>query len=168
MRNLTKIFCIPILLFGLAVNSFAQVTATAEAAATILTPIAIVKTVNLNFGNLAVHPTTAGTLVLATDNSRSVTGGVTLMPAGTVSAASFTVTGNPDAIYTITLPGSIIITSGGNTMTVNTIISSPTPTGTLTLGTSTLLVGATLVVPGGQAAGLYTNTTDLDVTVNYQ
>ena len=168
MKNLTKLFCISILFCGLAVNSFAQVSAIAEASATILTPIAITKTVDLNFGNLAVHPVTAGTLVLATDNSRSVTNGVTLMPLGTVAAASFTVTGNVNAIYTITLPASIVLTDGTHNMTVNNFQSTPSTTGTLTLGTSTLRVGATLNVPGGQAAGIYSNTTDLEVTVNYQ
>ena len=168
MKKLTKLFCVATILLGFAANAFGQVSATATATATILTPIAITKTVDLNFGNLAVHPTTAGTLALATDNNRSITGGVTLMPAGTVSAASFTVTGNTNAIYTITLPGSIVITDGTHNMTVNAFTSTPATTGTLTLGTSTLRVGATLVVPGGQSAGIYTNTTDLDVTVNYQ
>ena len=166
MKTMTKFFAISIMLLGLTAGAFAQVTATANATATIMTPITITKTVDLNFGNLAVNAT-AGTLVLATNNGRTVTGGVTLMPGGTIAAASFTVTGVPGAIYSISLPASIIITDGTNNMTVDGFISSPTPTGTLTGGTSTLLVGATLNVLASQPAGIYTNTTDLDVTVNY-
>ncbi len=166
MKKMIKFFAITIVMFSFAAGAFAQVTATADATATIMTPITITKDVDLNFGNLAVN-TTAGTLILATDNSRSVTGGVTLMPGGTITAASFTVTGVPAAVYSISLPASIVITDGTNNMTVNAIISSPTPTGTLTGGTSTLLVGATLNVLASQPAGIYTNTTDLDVTVNY-
>jgi len=46
-------------------------------------------------------------------------------------------------------------------------VSDPLTTGTLTGGAQTVNVGATLNVEGGQAAGVYTNTTDLTVTVNY-
>jgi hypothetical protein len=52
-------------------------------------------------------------------------------------------------------------------MTVGTFVSDPLTTGTLTGGAQTVNVGATLNVEGGQAAGVYTNTTDLTVTVNY-
>ena len=167
MKTMTKFIALSIMLLGLTAGVFAQgVTATATATATIMTPITITKDVDLNFGNLAVNAT-AGTLDLATNNNRSVTGGVTLMPGGTITAASFTVTGVPAATYSISLPASIVITDGTHNMTVDGFISSPTPTGTLTLGSSTLLVGATLNVLASQAAGIYTNTTDLDVTVNY-
>jgi len=37
----------------------------------------------------------------------------------------------------------------------------------LTAGAQTLLVGGTLNVAAAQAAGVYTNTTDMTVTVNY-
>ncbi len=166
MKKMTKFFGISIILLGFTAGAFAQVHDFATATATIMTPITIAKTVDLNFGNLAVNAT-AGTLVLATDNGRSVTGGVTVMPGGTISAASFTVTGVPAATYSISLPASIVITDGTNNMTVNAFITSPTPTGTLTGGTSTLLVGATLNVLASQPAGIYTNPTDLIVTVNY-
>src|SRR5258707_1566105 len=54
-----------------------QATASATATATIVAPIAISKTVDLNFGNVAVIA--AGTVVLApVDGSRTKTGGVTL------------------------------------------------------------------------------------------
>ncbi len=126
--------------------AFSQSSATASAAATILTPIAISNTVDMNFGNLASSGT-AGTCVLATDASRSTTGGVTIMAGGTITAASFTVTGVAAATYTITLPaGATTVSDGTNTMTIDTWASNPSGTGTLTGGTSTLLVGATLNV----------------------
>jgi hypothetical protein len=52
-------------------------------------------------------------------------------------------------------------------MTVDTWTSTPTPTGTLTGGTQTLTVGATLHVAGSQLAGVYSSATPFDVTVNY-
>jgi hypothetical protein len=53
-------------------------------------------------------------------------------------------------------------------MTVNAFTSSPSATGTLSgTGSQTLTVGATLNVAAGQAAGSYTNSTGVLVTVNY-
>jgi hypothetical protein len=52
-------------------------------------------------------------------------------------------------------------------MTVNTFTSTPTPTGTLTGGTETLRVGATLNVGASQPAGTYVSGTPFTVTVNY-
>jgi len=172
-KKMKKLFAFGILLFTCTAGAFAQVSATASATATILTPIAISNTVDMNFGNLAVNPT-PGTCVLATDNSRSVTGGVTLMAGGTVTAASFTVTGVAGVNYVITLPaGATTVSDGTNTMTVNTWSSNPSGTGTLTGGTSTLLVGATLNVGASQPAGVYNTANaggsgEFTVTVNYQ
>lgn len=149
----------------------AQATATATATATIVTPISISKTVDMNFGNVAVSASTAGTVVLTPAGARSATGGVTLpTTAGTVTAASFTVSGQGDYTYSITVPSTdLTITSGSNTMTVNTFTSNPAATaGALSSGgTQTLTVGATLNVGAGQAAGTYVSATPFSVTVNY-
>ncbi|HKK41473.1 MAG TPA: DUF4402 domain-containing protein [Bacteroidales bacterium] len=169
MKKATKFFALVIVMVAFAVNSYGQVSATATASATIITPITITKSTDMNFGNVAVNAT-AGTVVMATDNSRSVTGGCTLpATAGTVAAAAFDISGVASATYSITLPSSATtITSGANTMTVDTWTSNPTPTGTLDgTGASTLLVGATLHVAGSQAAGTYTSATPFTVTVNY-
>ena len=84
--------------------------------------------------------------------------------------ASFDVTGNDGYTYTITLPSTdytITRVSGTETMTINTFTSDPSGTGTLTGGTETVNVGATLNVNAGQVGGTYTNATGFDVTVNY-
>lgn len=153
-------------------TSFAQVTASATATATVVTPIGITKTVDMNFGNLAVSAS-AGTVVLTPAGARSVTGGVNLTAdPGTVAAASFDVTGESNFTYSITLPSTdytLTRVAGSETMTVNTFVSTPTvgTGGTLTAGSQTLTVGATLNVSGSQVAGTYTNATGFDVTVNY-
>jgi hypothetical protein len=159
-------------LFLTVTTTFGQVTASATATATVVAPIAITKTVDMNFGNIAVG-TSAGTVVLTPAGTRTSTGGVTL-PAttGTVSAASFNVTGEGNYTYAITLPSSAYtITRVGNTetMTVNSFVSNPTVAagGTLSSGSQTLTVGATLNVAGSQVAGTYTNATGFNVTVNY-
>ncbi|SFW76519.1 DUF4402 domain-containing protein [Chitinophaga sancti] len=151
-----------------AIDTKAQETAQATATATIVTPISITKDVDMNFGNVAVRSTAGGTVVLTPAGVRTSTGGVTLpTDAGTVAAASFTVTGVDGYSYSITLPTSAVtLTSGANTMTATTFTSDPSGTGTLTGGTQTLNVGATLNVAAAQPAGTYVSGA-FDVTVNY-
>jgi hypothetical protein len=169
MKALSKIVPLVIAMFLITGTAFTQVTASATASATILEPIAISKTVDMNFGNLAVNAT-PGTIVLAPDGLRTATGGVTFLPsnAGTITAASFEVTGLADATYSITLPATAtVISNAGNDMTVDTWTSDPTPTGTLTGGTQTLNVGGTLNVPASSPYGVYTSAIPFNVTVNY-
>ena len=152
--------------------SFVGAQATASATATILMPISITKTVDMNFGSLVVN-NTPGTVVLTPTGSRTATGGVSFITAtpGTVTAASFDITGINNGTYSITLPASLIIKlDGSNAMVVNNFISTPTPTGTLSgAGTETLTVGATLNVPASQQAGVYVSeiSSPFTVTVNY-
>ncbi len=157
--------------FSNKVMAQGDATASATATATIVTPIAIASDVQMNFGILAVNAT-AGTVVLLPAGTTSPTGGVTLPPTnpGTITAATFDVTGETDYTYAITLPSSdYTITRSGEseTMTVNTFTSTPSATGVLTLGAQTILVGATLNVGSSQVAGVYTNATGFDVTVDY-
>jgi hypothetical protein len=169
MKNITKIFAIAIVALGFATTSHAQVTATATASGTIVTPIAIDNAGDLNFGNVAVSAT-AGTVILAPAGTRTITGGVTLpVVPGTVTAAQFDVTGTPDYTYAITLPSAATtVTSGGNSMSVDAFTSMPNVTGVLDgAGKQTISVGATLNVGAAQAAGIYTSGTPFDVTVNY-
>jgi hypothetical protein len=173
MKKLTTLFAAALLIIGFAVNSSAQGTsASATASATIVTPIAINKTVDMNFGNVAVN-TTPGTVILAPDGTRSRTAGVTLPAvAGTVTAASFTVTGVANATYAITLPTTpTTVTSGANTMTVDAWMSTPDPINPNGLldnsGTQILHVGATLNVAGSQAPGLYVSGTPFVIVVDY-
>jgi len=168
MKHLTKTLALTFVTFAFAANTFAQVSATAPATATIVSPIAITKTVDLQFGNVAASAS-AGTVTMDPAGARTAGGGVTL-PAttGTVTAASFTVTGTAGYTYAITLPGAATtLANGANTMTVDNFTSTPNATGTLTAGTSTLTVGARLNVGANQASGLYTSTAPFTVTVNY-
>jgi hypothetical protein len=136
-------------------------TASAEAA------ISLTKVTDLAFGDLTAG-VTAGTVKITPAGARSRTGGVTVL-ASTFDNASFTVT-TPSGLrtYTIILPGSATLTSGGGfTMTVDTFKSNPNGSGTTSAGgahTQTLNVGATLQVGANQKPGTYTGT--FSVTVN--
>lgn len=163
-----KVSALVILVIGFAANVSAQSTASASASATIISPISITKTLDLDFGNVAASGA-AGTVVITPAGTRSTTGGVSLpVIAGTVTSASFNVAGQGNYTYAITLPASVVISSGANNMTVDAFTSTPTATGTLSAGgTQTVNVGATLNVNASQASGLYTSGTPFDVTVNY-
>lgn len=169
MKKLILFFLAIVMVAGFSNRAAAQATASATATAIIVAPITLTKTVDMNFGNVAVIG--SGTVVLTPASTRTATGGVTLpVTAGTVAAASFDVGGEGVYTYAITLPSTdytITRASGTETMTVNTFTSTPSGSGILTAGSQTLTVGATLNVGAAQVAGTYTNATGFDVTVNY-
>jgi len=166
MKNL---ILVAILLLTVSVLSFGQVTVTASTSVNIVAPIGMTLGTNMNFGNVATAGS-AGTVILSTAGVRTAGTGVTF-PAttGTVTAASFAVTGSGSFTYIITLPASDVVLTGGPTanVKVNTFVSNPSGTGALTAGAQTLLVGATLNLPASTLAGAYSNASDLAVTVNY-
>ena len=162
-----KLFFLSILTIAFAMNAIGQSSsATATATAVIVSPISISRTADLSFGNI-IADTDGGTVTIAPDATRTLTGLASPSVTGTITAASFTVTGLDAATYAITLPATHTISSGGNDMTVDTFTSTPDGTGTLTGGTSTVDVGATLNVNANQPAGTYTNAAGFTVTVNY-
>lgn len=166
MKKLVFLFA-GLFFMGIAVESVKAQTATANAAATIVTPISIAKTVDLNFGAI-VPSSAAGTVVVGNDNSILGNGGVTLIPQlGTHSAASFTVTGAANATFSVTLPGNTTLTRGGGseTMTVSEFLHNAT--GTLDgTGAEAFKVGAKLAVAANQLPGQYEGTFDVTVTYN--
>jgi len=166
MKNIIKYFTL--LLVGFSANTFAQATATASATVNIVTPIGITKSVDMVFGNIATT-TSSGTVVLGTNGIRTPNGGVTLpASSGTVTPASFVVTGSGSYTYTISLPDSPIALNGTTEgVTVGAFVSDPAATGKLSTGTQTVNVGATLIIPPSTAADIYQNNSGLRVTVNY-
>jgi hypothetical protein len=167
MKKLLLSMGIALTSVAFATSAFAQASATANASATIVTPISISKNNDMNFGNVATDGT-VGTVILAPASTRTSTGGITFpATAGSVAAASFAVAGSGSYTYSISLPTSVVISSGANNMTVNAFSSTPTLAGTLSSGAQTLLIGATLNLTASQAAGSYTSATPFTVTVNY-
>ncbi len=152
---------------GPAHAQFGSATTSANASATVISAITLVKTSDLNYA-AAVPGGTPGTIVMTPAGVRSATGGTTLGSGLGASAASFTVLGQPSATYSITLPSSSTLTFAvSNTMTVDTFTSSPSGTGTLSAGGSqTLNVGGTLNVGASQATGLYAGSFNVTVAYN--
>jgi hypothetical protein len=180
MKTLTTLFLAALLIFGLGVNIYAQGTSTtATASATIIAPLVISKTTDLNFGNVAVN-TSLGTVVTtaALPTVRTRTGGVTLpATSGTTTAAKFHVTGEIGNVVNITLPtrnatNPVTITGPSSaTMTVDTFTDDGAISGslhqvTLTGGAADFYVGATLNVAGSQTVGLYTGSFTVSIDYN--
>jgi hypothetical protein len=169
MKNMKKVIILIVLFSGFAVSSFAQTSAGANAAATIVTPISISKVTDLNFGNISLNPTSpGGTVYLAPSaaGTRTPSAGVSLPSVtGTVSAAKFGVGGEGTSTFSIGIPSSITI-NGPSSSTMSIVPeSSPASTGTLVGGALDLYVGGTITVGSSQTLGAYTGT--FAVTVNY-
>lgn len=130
-------------------------------------PIAISWVQDLEFGTLAGDGTFAGTATInPVSGTKTVSGGVYDF-GGIHNPAAFTVKGDKNAAFTVTLPGSIVLSSGGGNMILNNFTSNPSGFGVFgNTGQATLTVGATLQVGAGQPAGTYTGV--FTVTVDYQ
>lgn len=160
-----------ILLFVLAGKLKAQAIAASTATATIIAPMSISKTADMNFGNLAVIASAGGivTLEASASATRSLTGSGVTFPVvtGTVTAARFTVAGLPNHTFDITLPGGTVLENSVNSMFANNFTAS-TGAGLLDAsGMQVVFVGASLTVAASQAPGVYVTTTPFVVSVNY-
>ena len=170
MKKVTIILASVMLMSIASLNAFADggsnATASANASAKIITPIALAKTADLNFGNIAAS-SAVGTVIITPQGGRSATGGVTPSAIGTPTRAAYNATGENNATYNITLPTTVVITDeNSQTMTVNNFKSTPTPTGTFSgSGAQTIEVGATLNVGANQASGSYQG--NYNVTIAY-
>jgi hypothetical protein len=148
--------------------------ASANATATIQTAIACEKDVeNITGGDLAfgtIVPDQFGGTVLISPFSgdRSVASGALALVPSVYGPAKFNVYGAANASYTVSLPDSIQILSGPNSMIVDTFTSNLLD-GTSTLdpiGRGAFNVAATLHVAPLQADGLYSGTFTVSVDYN--
>lgn len=145
---------------GLAGSAASAATATATAKAKILKQVSVTKTSDLDYATIVSSPA-ASTVIVATDGTRTCGAGLTC--TGTTTAAGFGVVGTTGQVVTVTVPATVSLTSGTNTMT-STLLSSAA---TLTLtGTDKFTVGGTLAVGANQIDGNYAGT--FNVTVDYQ
>jgi hypothetical protein len=167
MKKITLVLLFVMLCFSKLLG--AQGTASATVSATIVTPIQIIKNSDIDFGNFATNGGT-GTVVLGADNTGARTSSSNIsMPnqTGAVNAAGFTVTGEGNAAYSITLPANeVLIYNGIENMVVDGFTSSAS--NVLSDGKEVIYLGATLHVGAGQAIGSYSSLgSGMEVSVNY-
>ncbi len=151
MGRYTFIFIL--LLFGSTSIIFCQgftATATGQIAAEVVAEFTASETSQLNFGKFSPGPQ-GGEIILTPSGTISALGSV-FIGSGIHNPASFYLTGDIDAAFSITLPpGPVAIKqeSGSKTMLVDNWNSIPAPgigTGILQNGSQTVYVGATLKV----------------------
>jgi hypothetical protein len=145
-------------------------SATGHVIAEIIPVFSASETSQLNFGKFSPGPQ-GGMIILTPQSTISVLGSV-FKSISNHNAASFYVSGDAGAAYSITLPASPVIlthTSNAKTMIVQDWVSEPEQgigTGTLQDGFQVVYVGATLKVgtlydnPVGIYTGSYTITFD--------
>jgi len=139
-----------------------------QSKARVITPISIVNTngQGLDFGVVAIGTTNSKIVVSA---SATVVANVSLGNAVVVTsvpqkAAAFTVSGENEKTYAISLPESMQVLSGSNSLIVDNFTCSNGATGTIGLN-DLFYVGAILSVPSNAAPGSYQGT--FTVTVSY-
>ena len=163
MKNFNRIAVTAIAAL-VAIPSYAA-DVSSSAGADIIAPLQITNSAALYFGTIAPSLTTADQVVVTSSGTRSCGSELTCVTADH-TAAGFSVTGEADYVYNITLPTSISISNGGGgSMTVDTFTGSKA-SGTLVSGSDTFNVGGTLSVTANQPTGEYTGT--FSVTVEYQ
>jgi hypothetical protein len=110
---------------------------------------------HLGFGQL-IATQSPGAVTVSPSGARSPSGGVVLGNSFGVSGASFTVTGDPNLAFSITLPSSSTLDGGSGSMTADGFTSTPSGAGNLgPSGLQSVTVGATLHVGSGQSATSY-------------
>ena len=129
-------------------------------------PVDVIPLAELGFGQI-FSTSTSGTVTISPAGARTKSGGVVLGSGFGVSQARFTVAGDAQMSYSITLPGPITLSAGGRSMTVDGFISTPAGSGNLgTTGTQLMSVGATLHVGAGQVSAAYSGSLPLTVAYN--
>lgn len=159
-------------MFCLSLTAFVTLRDAVAATTSTTVEVNIVSTINLVaqngivFGDIS-SSSIPGTVTIATDASRTTTGGVTVNSNTPGSPALFEVSGEPNALFYVTLPTTVVLTSAaGDEMTVNNFSSSPELNGQLdTGGRQSLNVGATLEVGSFQPFGAYRGV--MSTTVEY-
>ena len=145
--------------------------ATANVQAFVARGISVARTADLVFGRVVSPSGGSGTISIAP--AGTVSGTLFRMTGGAArSAAGFTVSGEGGQSISISIPASVSMSNGANTLSVatsNNLVGSPA-TQTLSgavnsTGTLNFNVGGTVTVPAATAAGTYSGT--LTVTVSY-
>ena len=145
--------------------SMAQASATVNSRATVIDPIKIDKTVDLDFGNIitAYNP---GQVILSPDGSR-VAFGVQIsnsMPGNVTPAEAVVTHGNNN--YSIILPESFLLYNQENpnqVLRIDQFTVAPQEGAVMDI----IRIGGTLNLEANQLSGFYTNSSGFNVTVSY-
>lgn len=146
---------------GLTSTAAFAATADGTARARILRQVTVTNTADLQYGTI-VTGAAASTVAVNTAGARTCGAGLTC--SGATTAAGFSIGGTTGQVVTISVPGTVSLTSGANSMSSTLVASAATQT--LVANAGSFTVGGTLSVGANQADGDYAGT--FTATVNYQ
>jgi hypothetical protein len=174
-KNSTRLFALTSVaalgVFG-ASNSSAAASI-ANATATVIVPIKISKTQDLNFGKFA--PGAGGSLMVSTDGTRTASGVIMSSNDSSPTAAQFDVVGDSNATYGITWSGDAELTGTESSDSIaltrisdfdaSGTTSGAVSSGKLNAGEQTIYLGGVLTIGEAQAIGAYAG--NITATVEY-
>tara|TARA_R100000655_G_scaffold60688_1_gene99048 strand:- start:889 stop:1395 length:507 start_codon:yes stop_codon:yes gene_type:complete len=165
-RSFVK-YLFSLLIFVSTYESVAQnsATATFTASVTIVEPITLQTTRNMNFAD--VDAQYGGQVTLNTDDSRTANGGAILKNSTSATAANLKVSGQNGYAYSVQIPEQNIKLSNGSTEIILKDFKTDIDTQTLDKDTQTIKVGATLELQPGLDPGIYSSSTPIAVVVSY-
>ena len=169
---MTRILTTILLLLLFSAKVWSQASVTAQAYAEVIAALTATETSQMNFGRFSPE-IEGGQIVLSPSGERNSMGSV-ILGGGNAQPGIFTITGEPEASFSIQLPtGPAYLTHQGssNAMQVTDWQSDPpsgTGSGTLAEGYQNVSIGATLIVGSMQEnpVGMYTGTFSLTFAYN--
>ena len=165
-----KLLALAVVILGFTAVSFGQnsVNTSVTSSATIIGPLSVTKTGNLDFGSI-VPGAAASHVVLSANAAATRTPDGTTTCIGTFSNVKFDVGGQTGASYSITYPATVSLDLASAPSMIATLSCSTGKTGNLITAVPTFYIGASLAVgtAATQTAGLYKNT-GFAVTVAYE
>jgi len=180
MKTSLKIFALGLVLVGFGMNVNAQsgtstLSTGGTAAANVVKALTMAQSTPMDFGTFAGLAGATSTVVLATSGSRSAS--TADIVGGNGVAGEFLLTGQSGSLVSITMPTSVTnligtgAAVGGDNMTITATTGWITDQAnlasvTLTGGSITLKVGATLNVGIDQKVGPYAGTYTISVNYN--
>ena len=159
-----KLIILIVAIAAFGTTSFAQQSVTANATATLITPLTLTDVRTLDFGT-AASTTSASTVIIAATSAGARSGTANLISSAVGASAKFHVVGTANATYTFTHDAGTTMTGPASGVTVSAITALYT--GNLGAGNAEdIYVGATLNIPANQVAGSYTGTYNVSVAYN--
>jgi hypothetical protein len=147
---MTKYLVSIFLMSAIWFSSFSQNAATSSISATIVEPVGISKSVESDYGNVAII--VAWNVEMAPVEGAPFSSGISLPAStGTFTAASFYLSGKASYSYTIALPSEPVIVNGGKK----------------NLRVASFTSESNLNASPGMIAGVFVSVSPFNVTVNY-
>ena len=165
MLGKSKYIIFLLFLITSGVNGQNSASANFTASVTIIEPIEIQTTSDMNFAEIDAR--NGGIVVLNPNNTRTAFGDVRLKSSSSVSAAVFEVKGQNGYSYDINIPKGDFTMINGSKQIYLKDFTVNTDSNTLNSDSQIVRMGATIEIEPDQDPGIYMTPTPLEITVSY-